>query len=135
MEKGKNRLQASYHIDCKFLVQNWFILKNVIRLLSVRTRKLQLWYSAWIFQRICQKFKTRNQETLILKYFRSSSLSAFCKIGVLETTAKLLGNHICRRLKTAKYHGYFLYLSMNFGKELLRTPFYKTPPDGCFRCL
>ena len=38
MEKGKNRLQASYHIDCKFLVQNWFILKNVIRLLSVRTR-------------------------------------------------------------------------------------------------
>ena len=29
------------------------------------------------------------------------------------------------------HHGYFLYLSMNFAK-LLRTPFYRTPPDDCF---
>ena len=35
---------------------------------------------------------------LILKCFRSSSLSAFCKIGVLKTSAKFLGKHICRSL-------------------------------------
>ena len=42
IEKSKNR-KVAYHIDCKFLVQKWFIVKNVIRLLSVRTHKLWLW--------------------------------------------------------------------------------------------
>ena len=50
---------------------------------------------AGIFQRICQNFKTRKQEILILKCFSSSSLSAFCKIGVVKTSAKFLRKHIC----------------------------------------
>ena len=57
---------------------------------------------AGIFQRICQNFKTRKQEILILRCFRSSSLSAFCKIGVLKTSAKFLGKHIYRRVSFQK---------------------------------
>ena len=38
MEESKNR-KAAYHIDCKFLVRNWFMVKSVIGLLTVRTRK------------------------------------------------------------------------------------------------
>ena len=29
------------------------------------------------------------------RYFRSSSLSAFCKVSVLKTSVKFLGKHIC----------------------------------------
>ena len=47
---------------------------------------------AGIFQRICQNFKTRTQEIFIFKCFRSSSLSVFCKIGVLKTSTKFLGS-------------------------------------------
>ena len=38
MEKIKD-WQATYHIDCNFLVQNLFIVKNLIRLL-VQLHKL-----------------------------------------------------------------------------------------------
>ena len=114
MEESKNR-KAAYHIDCKFLVRNWFMVKSVIGLLTVRRRKLRLWLfcnlqyyeicsiTKWnplqvFFQRIRQNFKIRKQEILILKCFRSSSLSALRKIGVLKTSAKFLGKHIYRRL-------------------------------------
>ena len=70
-------------------------MKNVIRLLSVRTHKLRLCgittevkSFAGIFQRICLNFKTRKHEIFILKHFRSSSLSVFWKISVLQTSPK-----------------------------------------------
>ena len=36
------------------------------------------------------------------RYFGSSSLSAFYKIGVLETSAKFLGKHMCQSLFSIK---------------------------------
>ena len=41
MEKSKDG-QAACHIDCKFLMLNLFITKNVIRLLSTQSHKLRL---------------------------------------------------------------------------------------------
>ena len=41
IEKSKD-LQAAYHIDCNFLVQNLSIEKNCTRLLSVQLHKLRL---------------------------------------------------------------------------------------------
>ena len=38
----------------------------------------------------------------IFRCFRSSSLSAFCKIDVLKTSAKFLGKQICRSLFSIK---------------------------------
>ena len=41
MKKSKDR-QAACHIDCKFLVLNLFIVKNVMRLLSIQSHKVRL---------------------------------------------------------------------------------------------
>ena len=81
---------------------------------------------------------------ILRRCFRSSSLPAFCKIGVLKTSAEFLGKHICRSLFSTKlqtfqpkilnyrlHHRYFLYFSMSFAK-ILRTPFYRTPTEDCF---
>ena len=40
MEKSKDR-QAAYHIDCEFLVQNLFIVRNLVRF-SVQKNKIRL---------------------------------------------------------------------------------------------
>ena len=65
------------------------------------------------------------------KFLRSSSLLTFCKIGVLITSSKFLGKHICRslfnkvvelldwnfKLKTASG----IFFSMNFAKGVKNT--------------
>ena len=56
------------------------------------------------FQRICQNFKTRKQEILIFNCFRSSSVSAFCEVGVLKTSAKFLGKHVLSLFKKVIDH-------------------------------
>ena len=40
---------------------------------------------------------------LIFKCFRNSSLQAFCKIGVLKTSAELLEKHICWSLLSKRF--------------------------------
>ena len=42
------------------------------------------------------------------RYFRSSSLSAFYKIGVLKTSVRFLGKHICRSLFPIKLQTFSL---------------------------
>ena len=70
------------------------------------------------------------------KYFRRSSLSAFYKIGVLKTSGKFLGKHIC----TCLFNKVADLLAWNFKLKIkakiyaktLRILFYRTPPGDCF---
>ena len=114
MEKSKNR-QAAYHIILKVSYakliyhekRNKFAISpntHTTALIILQPAVLsQRWNLLHVFfQRICQNFKTRKQEILILECFKSSSQLAFCKIGVLKTSAKFLGKQICGNLFSEK---------------------------------
>ena len=91
MEESKNR-KAAYHIDCKFLVRNWFMVKNVIGLLTVRTCKLRL----WLFCNLQYYYRSE----ILCKYFfkefakilkpgsKKSSFSNVSEVAVCRRSAK-----------------------------------------------
>ena len=60
------------------------------------------------------------------RYFRKNSLSAFCKIGAVKTSAKFLGKHICWSPFSIKLQTNFY--EQNFYEHLS----YRTTSGDCF---
>ena len=74
---------------------------------------------------------------LYIKFIRSSLAEVFLKKGVLKICSKFTGEHPCRNVISIKLLCNFIEItlwhgcSVNF-LHIFRTPFTKTPLDGCF---
>ena len=71
--------------------------------------------------------------------YRSSRPEMFLKKGVLKICSKFTGDHPCRSVISIKLLCNFIEIALRDGcspvnlLHIFRTPFLRTPLDGCFR--